>query len=64
MNCFIYNIKIIYTDYTGNIGVGRGRNLALSQYNFEDYVLQIDSHSRMMPLWDKYLKDKLFKILS
>lgn len=52
------NIKIIFNEYKDNIGVGIGRRLALSQYNNEDYVMQIDAHSRMSKGWDKYLINK------
>jgi len=59
-NIFINNknVKIIFNEYDGNIGIGKGRKLALSQYNNEDYVMQIDAHSRMANLWDRYLIDK------
>jgi len=52
------NVKIIFNEYPGNVGVGVGRKLALLQYNNEDYVMQIDAHSRMAPLWDTYLINK------
>lgn len=38
-----------------NIGVQASRQIANSFYAGEDYYLQIDSHSRFMPNWDKHL---------
>ena len=53
------NVKFQFFPYEEqNIGVGIGRHLAMSFYKDQDYVLQIDSHSRMYKGWDKYLIDK------
>lgn len=57
-------IRFLFTDYIDengkyNIGVGLNRNLALSLYNNQHYMLQIDPHSRMMLGWDGYLINKL-----
>lgn len=38
-----------------NIGLQLSRKIANSLYEGEDYYLQIDSHTRFMPDWDKYL---------
>lgn len=37
------------------IGISSGRNNAISLYNNEDYVLQIDSHTRFDKGWDENL---------
>jgi hypothetical protein len=53
------NIKVQLFPYEEkNIGVGIGRHLAMSFYNDQDYVMQIDSHSRMYKGWDTYLINK------
>jgi hypothetical protein len=46
------NIKIKYFNIVDNFGVGKGRILANSFYNDQDYVLQIDAHTRLAPGWD------------
>jgi len=38
-------------------GVGFGRNEAMSMYNGEDYILQIDSHTKFDKKWDVILID-------
>jgi hypothetical protein len=59
---FGYNIKFSYSEVTpttaaGLLGVGRSRKAALSYYDDEDYVLQIDSHSLFATNWDETLVD-------
>jgi len=60
------NVKVLYRDYVDhlandNVGVGIGRHLAMKYYDDQDYILQIDSHSRMLQDWDIYLIEK-FKL--
>lgn len=38
-----------------NIGLQLSRKIANDFYDGEDYYIQIDSHTRFMPGWDKYL---------
>jgi len=38
----IENIQIKFFELEGNIGVGHGRSLAMSLYNNQDYILQVD----------------------
>jgi hypothetical protein len=52
------NIKICFNEYENNIGIGIGRKLPMNFYNNEDYILQIDSHSRLIKGWDEYLVKK------
>ena len=49
------NIKFEKSMSPKNMGVGIGRNIANSFYDGEDYYLQIDSHMRFDPGWDKNL---------
>lgn len=42
-----------------NIGVGLGRSRALSLYNNQDYVLQVDAHTHFEKGWDTTLKNWL-----
>jgi len=54
------NVKITYTPLTiFTIGVGKNRKYAMSQYQNEDYVLQMDPHSIMDYNWDKYFVNTL-----
>lgn len=57
----INNLKINISEAPKNIGVGQSRNIANSFYDGEDYYLQIDSHSRFEPEWDKNLIDTYLK---
>lgn len=57
------NIKIQHFDLEGNFGIGRGRVLANNHYNNQDYILQIDAHSRFAPDWDINLIDSFKKAL-
>lgn len=54
----IKNIKIKYFDYENNIGIGKARNLAASQYDNEDFFLQVDSHTNFYAFWDIYLLNR------
>jgi hypothetical protein len=47
------NIKIIDVDYTLSQGACWARNLTQSLYDGEEFTLQIDSHTRSEPEWDK-----------
>lgn len=51
------NIEIKYFDPLQNLGVGKGRNNAYSMYNNEDYLLQIDAHTKFEKGWDTFLID-------
>lgn len=55
------NVKIIYTKlgpkYLGNFGTGQGRLRALSLYDDQDYIVQVDSHTRFDEDWDEKLID-------
>ncbi len=39
------------------LGISKGRNIAISLYNQEDYFLQIDSHTNFEKGWDKNVID-------
>ena len=52
------NIKISFHDYKNHLGTGIGKKLPINFYNKEDYILQIDSHSRFINGWDEYLIQK------
>jgi hypothetical protein len=54
------NVRVTYTEVTKKnaakvIGVGKGRYVAESLYNGEDYFLQIDSHTLLNDSWDEYM---------
>jgi len=51
------NVDVKYFDVNepNNIGVGAGRQNALSMYNNEKYILQIDSHTMLLKGWDTFL---------
>jgi hypothetical protein len=49
------NVKHAMFDPAENVGVGKGRGNAYSFYNEEDYVLQIDSHTKFENGWDTIL---------
>jgi hypothetical protein len=49
------NLKIIESQAPDNIGVGIARGLANSFYDGQDYYLQVDSHTRIYPNWDRSL---------
>jgi hypothetical protein len=44
-----------WLDPVFNLGVGKGRNAALSMYSGQDYVLQVDSHTKFEKGWDTCL---------
>ena len=48
VECYFFNEEM-------NHGIGNGRKNALSMYAYEDYVLQIDSHTRFEKGWDTKL---------
>jgi hypothetical protein len=52
------NVKISFYDYENHVGTGIGKKLPMNFYNKEDYMLQIDSHSRLIKDWDEYLINK------
>jgi len=49
------NVKIERFDPETESGVGNGRFRAMSFYNDEDYILQIDSHTKVEKKWDEIL---------
>lgn len=53
------NVKHKRFDPAENVGVGKGRGNAYSFYNEEDYVLQIDSHTKFEKGWDTILINTL-----
>lgn len=53
------NIKYKRWDPAENVGVGRGRGNAHTFYNNEDYILQIDSHTKFEKGWDTILINTL-----
>jgi hypothetical protein len=58
------NIKHIHSEAPDNIGVCRGRRLADSFYDGEDYYLQIDAHSRFNEYWDEFLLSEIHRFKS
>lgn len=52
------NVKFSYFELKNSLGVGIGRSQAASEYNNEDYYLQIDAHSRFVKNWDTQLIKK------
>jgi hypothetical protein len=53
------NIVTSFNELKGNLGVGRGRSLATSLYDNQDYFLQVDAHTFFMQDWDTFLIEKL-----
>jgi hypothetical protein len=49
------NLKIEKSIAPKNLGVGTARYIANEFYDGQDYYLQIDSHTRFIQDWDKYL---------
>lgn len=49
------NVKVTRYDFDKNRGVGRGRKIAMEEYSGQDYVLQIDSHTKFERGWDSIL---------
>jgi hypothetical protein len=59
------NIKYLSSKAPLNLGPARGRYLAHSLYDNEDYYLMIDSHTRVGENWDKVFIDDIdhYKVL-
>jgi hypothetical protein len=53
------NIVSNFYDLEENLGVGRGRSLATSMYNDQDYFLQVDAHTFFLQDWDTFLIERL-----
>ena len=53
------NFKFIHFDKHKYKGTGVGRRIAYSMYDGQDYLLQIDSHSKFYDGWDEILIDQL-----
>jgi hypothetical protein len=49
------NLKVKRFDVHLEASIGIGRANAMSQYSGEDYILQIDSHTMLLPGWDTQL---------
>ena len=54
-----YDILIRKTDYRESKGVGWARNIVNQFHTDEEYILQLDSHSRLVKDWDTILVDEL-----
>jgi len=54
-----YDIVMQKYHYSESKGVGWARNKLLELYNNEDYVLQVDSHSRFAKNWDTICVNEL-----
>lgn len=52
------NIKFKFDSFEDGVNVGKGRVLAASMYNDQDYFLQTDAHVMFTQGWDKYLIDR------
>jgi len=50
-------VQLIPIPYKESKGACWARNLIQQNYNNEDFTLQLDSHMRFAPNWDKELKD-------
>jgi hypothetical protein len=48
-------VRIISCDWAESKGLGWARSLTQSLYQDEDFTLQLDSHHRFIPNWDKLL---------
>lgn len=60
----IQNVKIIESKAPENLGMGKGRSLAHSLYNGEDFYFQIDAHSRFDTNWDVFLIEEINRFKS
>ncbi len=49
------NLNIVKFDSTESLGAGWARQKAQELYKGEEFILQIDSHMRVIPEWDKEL---------
>lgn len=49
------NVRLKYLNKYRSVSVGIGRKESMSMYKDEDYVLQLDSHTLLLPSWDSYL---------
>lgn len=50
------NVRMSWNQPGDGIGVGLGRNRAISMYDGEEYILQIDSHTYFRSGWDDEVK--------
>ena len=58
----ISNVKLKIIDRDFCLGIGLARKEAMSMYDGEDYILQIDAHMVFMQNWDEYCITKFKKI--
>lgn len=56
------NIHILDVNYTQSRGACWARSLTQSLYNGENFTLQVDSHTRCEPEWDKKILDLYDKL--
>lgn len=56
-----YNISVKKYHYTESKGVGWARQITQTMYNDEEYVLQVDSHTRFIKNWDEIAITELNK---
>lgn len=55
----IPNVRLTVSKAPNNLGMGIGRLIAHQHYQNEDYYVQVDSHTRFMPNWDKNFISKI-----
>lgn len=58
------NLRIKFSYVKDTLGIASGRNGAKSLYNNEDYILQIDSHTKFEKGWDEHLISLLHKAVN
>lgn len=56
---FNSNVAMNISKAPNDLGMGKGRSIAHSFYNGEDYYFQVDSHSRFDYNWDLFLIDEI-----
>lgn len=47
------NLRVVKSQAPANLGMGLGRLIAHRLYQNENYYVQVDSHTRFLPNWDK-----------
>jgi len=59
-----HRIRIVKYPYTSSQGGCWARNIVQSLYRNEEYTLQIDAHSRLVPGWDEILINMMHELPS
>lgn len=59
---FSNQIKYVYISKLDTQGVSWARNIAFSLWDFEEYLLQIDSHTCFEPNWDETLIEQITQL--